>query len=243
MSDKLQNGSNHEISFGSGGIRFDLSFKPRKRLRISVHPDKTVSVVAPVGKSLEEVLEVVRKRTPWILKQLQYFERFHPLPLPKRFVAGETHYYLGRQYRLKIQEGSQEDVKLKGSFFWVTSREKGDSGRVERLLRRWYREHARSLFERRLAECFEESRVLLGKPLPALRLRRMKRRWGSCSRKGEVLLNTELIKAPLRCVDYVIIHELCHLKYPNHSKGFYRLLSNLMPDWKRWKKRLEQVVI
>jgi hypothetical protein len=110
------------------------------------------------------------------------------------------------------------------------------------LVEDWYREHAGPIFERRLERCYETARRL-GIQRPPIRLRRMKTRWGSCTKKGEVLLNTELIKTPLHCIEYVIMHELCHLREHNHTKEFFRLLSRCMPDWERRKQRLDSFIL
>ncbi len=83
----------------------------------------------------------------------------------------------------------------------------------------------------------------MGRHHPPLILRRLKTRWGSCSKAGRILLNTELVQAPVECIDYVIVHELCHLKVPDHSPAFHRLLNACMPDWQRRKERLEALRI
>ena len=107
----------------------------------------------------------------------------------------------------------------------------------------WYRSHARKLLARRI-DRYLPAFVKMGASVePKIIYRRMKKRWGSCSVNGTVMVNTELVKAPLNCIDYVIIHELTHLLYPNHDKNFYQLLGLLLPDWEKRKVRLEQVVI
>jgi predicted metal-dependent hydrolase len=110
------------------------------------------------------------------------------------------------------------------------------------LLERWLRERSRQRFERSVTECSERLRRY-GVARPELRLRRMKKRWGSCTPRGVIHLNPQLIKAPSHCIDYVVMHELCHLKHPHHGSAFYELLRRLMPDWERRKRRLEQVTL
>jgi predicted metal-dependent hydrolase len=130
-----------------------------------------------------------------------------------------------------------------GRFFRVAVRAPKDAGRVRELLDGWYREHARRVFDLRLAGCLEAAAPLgLAEP-PRVVVRRMAKRWGSCTRAGDVILNLDLIKAPVHCIDYVIIHELCHVKAHNHGKEFYRLLGRCLPDWEVRKKRLEAVVL
>lgn len=237
-----KNGEYYEVSFGKQRISYSLKFRDRERLAISVHPDRTVSVVAPMGRSVEEVTGRVQKRAGWIVKQRMHFDQFHPLTPPRRFVSGETHLYLGRQYRLKLIESKDSVVKLVGRFLLVKSPNRDEAGIVSQLLDDWYVDHARKVFARRLEACLESARSL-NLPMPEAVVRKMSKRWGSCTKTGRILLNRELVKTPLHCVDYVIMHELCHLKIHDHSPRFYRLLSRCMPDWEKRKKRLESFVL
>lgn len=230
----------HSFVFGRERIDFTLTFGDRKRLKITVHPDQRVTVDAPLGSALEDVLERVRRRAPWIAKQRLYFERFHPVQPPRQYVSGETHLYLGRQYRLKVVEDGSETVKLVGRYLRVFTRRPADRHRVEALVKAWFREHAVRILSRRLARCLEDA-GRIGVSAPRVRFQTMKGRWGSCSSAGTITLNTELAKAPLPCIDYVLFHEICHLKHPHHGKDFYRLLSRFVPHWERWKERLEMV--
>jgi hypothetical protein len=105
----------------------------------------------------------------------------------------------------------------------------------------WYREHAEVKFDEYLHECLQLfARQKLTKP--RLEIRAMPKRWGSYTPKGKLFLNPELIKAPGRCIEYVIVHELCHQISPSHNKAFYELLTEVMPDWVRWKDKLERVM-
>jgi predicted metal-dependent hydrolase len=228
----------HEISYGRETIQFTLRHTARKTLSISVHPDLGVEVTAPLNAALELVKAKVRRRATWILKQRDYFSRYPAAIPPRRFVSGETHWYLGRQYRLKIEKAESETVKLKTGFLRVCVKRKGDSARVKALLDQWYLTRARARFEMSLEKCGASLRRD-GIAAPHLRLRKMKKRWGSCTTRAFIYLNPELIKAPTHCIDYVVTHELCHLKHPHHGKEFYALLDRVMPDWRKRKERLE----
>src|SRR5262249_5874219 len=153
------------------------------------------------------------------------------------------HLYLGRQYRLKVQEGSPESVKLVGRFLRIQATQREEGERVRALLDDWYRTHAKRVFMHRLEGCLESTRSLGLATAPHLVIRKMAKRWGSCTRAGNILLNLDLVKVPVHCIDYVIIHELCHLKVHNHGKEFYRLLARCLPDWVARKRRLECVVL
>jgi predicted metal-dependent hydrolase len=230
------------IKFGKERIKIFLSFKERKTLKISVHPDKTLTVDAPKGKKLHDILARIRKRTPWIIKQRDYFERFQPLLTQRQYVSGECYYYLGRQYRLKVRKNSEQSVKLIGKYINVYASYVNNSNEIRKLLQGWYRKHAEAIFSQRL-NLYNKVIKRMNVIYPEIKIRHMKKRWGSCGKAGAIVLNTELVKAPLHCIDYVIMHEICHLKISSHDNGFYKLLEKYMPDWKLRKERLERVII
>jgi predicted metal-dependent hydrolase len=231
-----------EIEYGQHRIPISVTFRPGTRLSISVHPDRQVTAVAPIGRSLEQVMQRLRARGGWILRQRREFEKYIPHPSPRRYVSGETHLYLGRQYRLRIRPAADESVAMKGGLIVVETTKPDDHQNVRERIGRWYRSHAREVLERRFSVCMGKMRSAGLQPLTPV-LRQMTRRWGSCTKSGHVLLNPDLVKVPVQCIDYVIIHELCHLKVLRHDKRFYSLLGRYLPDWEKRKKRLDEFVL
>lgn len=236
------NAGPHVISFGKETIPFTVVFSARRGLKISVQPDRRVVVSAPAGRTVEEVIERVRRRAPWIVRQREYFERFSPIQPPRQYVSGETHRYLGRHLRLKLVTDRDESVKLLGRFLVVRVAKPSDKARVKLLVDGWFGEHGRKVIVGRLESCLAHMQKT-GIASPCVRFQKMEKRWGSCSRKGTIVLNTELAKASVPCIDYVLFHELCHLKFPHHGKEFYGLLARFDPDWRKWKDRLEMSTI
>lgn len=235
--------SYHSVVYSKTIIHFILEQKPRKSLKISVKPDLSIGVSAPHDISIEKILNKVHKRAPWIMKQIHYFETFMPKEPPRQYISGETLYYLGRQYRLKIKRAETKDVKLKGKYLVVHAKQTGAKSQIKLLVYEWYRWHAKDIFPVIVGRCHKKLEKYRIK-LPVLEVKTMKSRWGSCVHvKNKIRLNTELIKAPSHCIEYVIMHEMCHLKYPNHTKQFYNFLSLVMPDWRERKTRLERVVL
>jgi predicted metal-dependent hydrolase len=230
--------STEKIQFGSREIAFELEFQKRKSLRITVHPDRLVTVKAPVDASIDKVKEKIRKRAPWILKQQSFFLSFEPKTPPRRYISGETHLYLGRQYRLKIIPSEEEKVKMMRGYIEVHTNEKS---RAKPLLRDWYRSHAEAKFHEYAQPWIVRFKKYGVEPSSVV-LKWMEKRWGSCTPKDKIILNTELIKAPKGCIEYVIVHELCHLAHHNHGKAFFELQTKEMPDWEKWKERLERVL-
>lgn len=231
-----------QIQYGKTSIAYELDFADRKTLGISVHPDKTVHVSAPMDTSIEKVKQKVYSKADWIIRQQAFFLSFEPLTPPRKNVSGESHLYLGKQYKLKVRESNTEAVKLHGGQLEVFTKDKSDTKRVERLLKNWYRDKAKQHFEL-LFESALPIAINFSKTQPYLEYRWMTKRWGSCGRDGKILLNLELIKAPKKCIHYVIVHELCHLAHPNHSRAFWELLEKQIPDWREVKDRLERVMV
>lgn len=230
--------STHKIEYGNTTIEYHLTFGPRQTMAIEVHPDLQVTVQAPEGADLATIEARVKKRAPWILRQQRRFETYLPKLPPRQYVSGETHRYLGRQYRLKVLEnGTEEGVKLSRGYFYIQVRDKNDTARVKVLLTEWYRRQAQRVFKERLDICFARVRFLK-LDYPQLTIRHMKTRWGSCTPEGKIILNLKLIQVPKVYIDYVIMHELCHLKEHNHSQRFYELLNRVMPDWREKREQL-----
>lgn len=229
------------VQYGTTAIPFSLSRTDRRTLAITVEPDATVHVTAPHNAEWPKIEAKVLKRGRWIKKQQQFFESFLPATPVREYVSGETHLYLGRQYRLKIVAGDHPSVKLKGGRLVVLLSDPANKDRVKQLLGAWYKQHAEKRFEKSLTEAMPLFRKHQFDH-PEIAVKRMQKRWGSCQPDGRIVLNPEIIKAPARCIDYVVIHELCHLVHHNHSKGFYQLQDKMMPDWRRWKEKLEKVM-
>ena len=230
------------LEYAGQSIPVSLEFSDRMRLSISVHPDCSVTAKAPTDRSIDEILAYLKRRSSWIAKQRRHFESYQPLPEEKRYVSGETHLYLGRQYRLRVHKSGDMAMKLRGRYLhaYVSMPKKPQV--VKAALDVWYQTHALDLFQNRINRYMETATFLQGCDI-LLSVRPMKRRWGSCSSTGTITLNTDLVKTPLHCIEYVIMHELCHLRVHDHSPAFFRLLCRYMPDWKIRKKRLDSTVI
>lgn len=209
----------------------------RRTLAISVLPDGAIELIAPHDARHEAIAAKVGRRLRWIVAQKRNFAEMNKARVPRSYVSGATHRYLGRQYRLKVRPGSATGVKLAGAYFNVTVKTAAPEA-VKEELAVWFRAKAVEQFSRRLTAwkpwCLERDL-----PEPKLRLLRMPKRWGSSHRDGRIYLNPDLVKAPSICIDYVITHEICHLKHPHHDKLFFRLLDQTMPNWRIVKQRLE----
>lgn len=217
-------------------IEYSVEYRTRKTLGISVMPDKSVCVQAPLDSLDEEIEKRIVKRASWIIKQWHYFDSFGEPTPERRYISGESHYYLGRQYMLRVEEGKPNTIRYKGRYFEVVCTPKS---KAKELMKGWYRERAKVKFAE-IAEPIIIRYARYGVEPSSIYIQEMESRWGSCTQGGKIILNTELIKMPKPCIEYVITHELTHLVHRNHTKAFYDLLESEMPDWKRWKERLER---
>ena len=230
------------IQFGRKRIEFQLLYSSRKTLAIDVHPDLSVIVTAPKNTEDVAVEQKMHKRASWIVQQQRFFENYLPTIPPRLYVSGESHRYLGRQYRLRVHEGDKEAVQMARGQINVFLTEPSNKIRTKSLVTGWFRQRAEIVFQELFSAMLpkaERHGISAGK----FEIRRMKNRWGSCTIEGHILLNPDLIIAPKLCIEYVIVHELCHLKEHNHSPGFYRLLQSMMPDWELRRERLNGCVV
>jgi len=235
------------VDYGTRTIDFDVVRSDRTTLGLHVHPDGSVEIRAPEDASRDAIRAKVCKRARWIAKQQRDFASFvRPERPEKEYLAGETHRYLGKQYRIRLHaldrepDRTTEGVELIGQFYRVYTRRPDDPAHTKDLLTSWFRTRAESVLPERFdAGC--DRMQPYGIERPEMEVRAMEKRWGSCTPSRRVLLNPELIHAAPYSIDYVIVHELCHLKHPYHSDAFYDLLERVLPDWQRRKERLEKV--
>ena len=227
------------MMFGSTALDYAVTYAPRKTLGISVRPDCSVEVKAPVGATMEEIRLHVRRRAAWIYRQQCYFRSFGIHTPARKYVSGESHLYLGRQYMLRVIQGGRDEVHYRGNILEVDCRQKDD---VQALLCAWYRRRADIKLHEFAVPLVERFRRYGVEPAGIV-LKEMSTRWGSCTPSGRIFLNPRLICAPRICIEYVITHELCHLVHKNHTKAFYELLKHEMPRWEEWKMKLERIML
>ena len=230
------------IVYGDEVIDFEVleSSSRSQKILIKVYADCRVVVSTPLNTDDKTIIEAVKQRSRWIYKQLREFREQSKFITPRQYKSGESHFYLGKQYQLKvIQDDTKPNgVKLLRGRLEVNTLDT-DIESIKSHLNEWYRSRAKVIFEVRLSQILEKALWVEAKP--DIRLMTMRTQWGNCSPSGLLTLNPHLVKAPAICIDYVILHELCHLVEHNHSERFYQLLSQVMPDWEIVKVRLDNM--
>lgn len=230
------------LHYGGEAIPYTVKIGARRpeRVRIHVHPNGSVEVEAPADATADEIGKAVQKRARWVHDHVCDAKRRFEHVLPREYVSGEQVLYLGRRYSLKVRQVPREErsVKLKGALLEVAHNHVS-SDAVRARVRAWYRVKARDYFAYRLG--FIAKSLPWPQDVPSFYLKDMRTRWGTCAAGGTITLNPFLVRASRVSIDYVIIHELCHLREHNHSPEFFRLLSRAMPQWEIVKRHLDEM--
>lgn len=228
-----------KIEYGKEIIEFELFQESRKTLSIEVMPTSKIRVKAPNNKNKQEILNKIQNKAKWITKQKQYFIENYKEACEKKYVSGECFRYLGKQYRLKVVKSDIDSVKLKNGYLEVQYISKTP----KELVDKWYREKSLYIFNHQLDECYCKF-VKYNFNKPTLKIQKLKKRWGSYNKEKHIItLNSDVIKFCKTCIDYILIHELCHCVHFKHNKQFYELLEQNFKNWRNTKKKLESLIL
>ncbi|MBL6690128.1 MAG: M48 family metallopeptidase [Pseudomonadales bacterium] len=211
--------------------------KRRKTIAIYVEKDETPELRVPLNCPWPEIHHFLADKFEWMIRARNELAARKSAP-KNRYEPGGEISYLGKRYRLTIVKSRMAVVEPEGEQIYLSCAHPGRPEVVEKHVLNWYRREAERLFSQRIALLNE--RFLDNINPGRLSIRKMKARWGSCSTKGDICLNLHLIKAGLPQIDFVIAHELCHLRHFAHNDRFYRLLDDIMPDWREQEVLLGQ---
>lgn len=226
---------NKEFIYGSFIYRYSLIRQERNTLSLTVTPDLSILLKTPLKIDKARIEAFLKRKWLWMEKQLTFFGRYQHKKYKRQFVSGESHYYLGRQYLLHVKSGENDQVTIFRGKILITLSNKSKSS-VKKLLSQWYKNKTTKVFTER----FSEIAIRFGyKNIPSLKVREMKKRWGSYLDSNTVVLNPKLIHLSKPCIDYVITHELCHVRYKNHDRKFFTYLDEKYSQWQIVKEKLE----
>ena len=199
--------------------------------------DGQVRVRAPRSLSDKRINDLIKKRAPWIKEKLKEYSK-RPQAVTKKYEDGEIFSYLNRNYELKIVESDEEAVKLKNGCLVVSicKEDFGKNIKVQNLLTDWYRNHAHKYLQERT----DKFANIIGVSPSSISVKNYKSRWGSCSINGAIDYNWKIIQAPKKIIDYVVVHELCHLIEHNHSPKYWSYVEKFMPNWKESRDWLKE---
>jgi len=229
------------VSWGTTEIPYRIRRSSRRgTVSLAVDPQDGVTVIAPDQISVERLDRVVRSKAPWIVEKLRRQSDLQPHLPTRDFVSGETFFYLGRQYRLRVTGGVPRPLIMRRGYLEV-SIPTGLDGQhhpayVRASLVDWYRRRAADRL-RPLAAVWSEH---IGVPLGSVMVRNQSKRWGSCDRSGSLRLNWRIVQAPLRLIEYVVAHEIVHVLYADHGRQFWSALGRVMSDYERRRDEMRK---
>ena len=220
------------------GINIDVLKKPIKTLHLSVlPPDGKVRVSAPLRLSDESIAMFVRTKISWIKKQQEKFET-QSRQSKREYVSGETLYVFGKQYFLRVEYARKNSLVLSGDEAVLTVRKESSIRQREVFVNEWYR----ARLKEKVAFLLPQWEQATGLYSTAWQIKNMTTRWGSCNpATKKIWLNLQLAKKPLECLEYIILHELAHLKVRNHGKAFVAILDAHIPYWRETRKLLNEL--
>lgn len=233
-----------EVLSGQRTIRYLLERKDVKNVNLRIHQDGKVYVSAKPSIAASLVDQFVLSKAEYICKaQTSFEEQQQYAPAPKHYVSGESFQILGRSLRLEVEQGAKDRITSDGIFLRAQMKDLSDTAKRQRLIEGYLSKMRRETYREILNDLYPAFRKY-DIPMPALHIKAMNTRWGSCTpARGVIALNKRLIEAPRHCIEYVIMHELCHLIYADHSKQFYAFLTMQMPDWKERKATLDKTAV
>jgi Predicted metal-dependent hydrolase len=218
-------------------LGYEVHRKKVKNINLRIKPNMEIYISAPMNLHSDYIENFIRSKEKWIKQVLKKIEEAKQNQLPSQYLSGEKHKYLGKEYELEVKQGNSNRVSLKEGkiILTVISNIFENSDEKKKVMEKWYFENAQKVFVNTIQKWLE----ILDESIEKLSIKPMKSRWGSCNYvKRYINLNTELIKRTQFEIEYVVLHELTHLKYPNHGKGFYRYIENYMPNYKMAEKML-----
>ena len=232
------------VSADGRQITYFLEQKQVKNLNLRIRKDGNVYVSANPLVPVQEIDQFVAQKSDYILRAVNQFKQMQQYqPAPKRYVSGETFYIQGRGLRLTVSQSEKESLISDGVFLYLKVKDPENYEKKRKLVRKYLDQQCRDIFQEELSHLYPLFEKY-GVAKPQLRIRDMDTRWGSClAKKGIITLNKRLLEVPRNCIEYVVMHELCHLVHPNHSKQYYQFLTMMMPDWKQRKEALDKYAL
>lgn len=226
------------IQYGTKTIEFEVEYRHRKSLSIEINPPDKILVISPKGLDVDKIKEVVHSKGKWIVQKLYEFKDMEYVPFKRDFVSGEAFMYLGRNYSTQILVDAtlkKPEVKLYHGKFYIKTPVK-DQEVMKKTMIEWYREKC----EKKIQERIEFYKYKIGREPRSIKIKEQKKRWGSCTSKKTIYINSRISMAKVDVIDYIIVHEFSHLVHMNHSKDFYNLVEEILPDFRKSEKWLKE---
>lgn len=226
-----------QIQYNSKTIEFQVEYRKRKTFEIRIFPPDKIRVRAPKRATEDQILQIVESKGKWITQKLFELKDIEYRKVNKEYINGESFMYLGKNYSLQLVENieiKKPIVKLFQGKFYIETNTK-DQDQLRQALESWYRKKSLD----NVIEKIEYYKLYFNKKPRSIRVKEQKKRWGSCNSRGDLMFNWRISMAPSNVLDYIVVHEMCHMVYFNHSKEFWSLVERIMPDYREQKEWLK----
>ena len=223
-------------------IYFYIQRKKIKNMNLKVNIDKTITISIPLRMPLYKAKEFIKQKANWIKKQQDFYDKISKKRETSEFENGGILYILGNQYKIDLKIDNKSYILMKKDNIEIHIKEKYIENKkyIKSIYDKWLKEYAKILLQE-IVKKYQNTLKKYEIKIPEIQIRQMKSKWGCCfPYKNKVVFNLSLIKTPICCVEYVVLHELAHFKHQNHSKKFYDFIAMFMPDWKIRKNILNK---
>ncbi|WP_373599759.1 M48 family metallopeptidase [Paraclostridium bifermentans] len=218
-------------------ISFNIIYRKRKTLSLEIKQDGTINVLSPNGVDKNFIINAVKDKGDWILKKVEELEIKNKNKLERNYETGDIFMYLGKEYKLQVvvdKTVTRAEVKLKDENI-IIKVNSNNKEYIQQNLKLWFADETLKIVKDRVnyySKYFKDN-------VRAIKIKDQKTRWASCTYKNEILFNLRCSMAPIEIIDYVVVHEMCHMEHRNHSKDFYNAVGKIIPDYKekiKWLK-------
>lgn len=225
----------------TNGISYTVIYSRRRSLGISVHPDSRVIARVPLGTGDKVIEDMIGGKTEWIKKALNHYTALNRIDQYESLKDGDRVLFMGKENLLRIIPSDRFYIRRSDHTIEVSFRGEHDAGILKAMLEHWYGTVAKPLLTKQFHETLDKYHKYNFTPT-GFAVRKMKKRWGSCTSKGRIAISYDLVRLDPLFAEYVIVHELCHLRHHNHGQGFYNLLSEVYPDWRSVREELRKII-
>ena len=225
-----------EFQYGNKNIEYEVVFRKRKTMEIRIEPPDIVKVINPLGVSQEKIMEVIEERGKWIIEKIYHFEQINYRRIKREFVSGESLMYLGKDYSLDVEidrDIKTPEVKLYRGRFIIRAGN-NDKKIIRDSMEKWYRKKAEEVIKEKIKYY---QRFFSSTP-KEVKIKEQKKRWGSCTHDNKLLFNWRIVMAKSDVLNYIVVHEMCHMCHKDHSKNFWNLVSSILPHYEKSKEWL-----
>lgn len=233
---------NLELNYKETIIKAILIYKKRKNITIEIKPKDEIKIISPLNIPRKNIEQLVIDKGDWILKKLDEYKDMEDLNVDKEYKNGERFYYLGKEYTLIINKVNSN--RLNSQIYIennniIIKTYNIDEEYIKENLKKWYKQESEKVILERLKKCREYSPIMMKLTPNSIKVKEQKKRWGSCTSKKDIYINSKIVMVRPSSIDYILIHEFSHLVHMNHSKDFYKLVESIMPDYKKEEKWLK----